>query len=81
MENLLHTRLILELYQKMKSNKKKIVFNGGNGRFGKVFKKMNNDYQIFYPTKITLDITKIETIRSYLKKIKPKIFYSLCGVI
>ena len=54
--------------------KKRIVFSGGKGRFGKIFQQTNNNYKIFYPSKSELDITKINTIRSYLKKIKPKYF-------
>jgi len=56
----------------MKLNKKRIVFTGGSGRFGKIFKETNNNYEIFYPSKSELDITKINKIRSYLKKNKPK---------
>ena len=58
----------------MKLIKKRIVFSGGNGRFGKNFKQNKNKYKIFFPTKSELDITKINTIKSYLKKIKPKYF-------
>ncbi|MDB4845982.1 sugar nucleotide-binding protein [Pelagibacteraceae bacterium] len=58
----------------MKLIKKKIVFSGGKGRFGKIFQQTKNSYKIFYPTKSELDVTKINTIRSYLKKIKPKYF-------
>jgi dTDP-4-dehydrorhamnose reductase len=54
--------------------KKRIVFSGGKGRFGKTFQQTNNDYKIFYPSKSELDIKKINTIRSYLKKTKPKYF-------
>jgi len=54
--------------------KKRIVFSGSKGRFGKIFQQTNNNYKIFYPSKSELDITKINTIRSYLKKIKPKYF-------
>ena len=54
--------------------KKRIVFSGGNGRFGKIFRKTDNKYEIFYPSKSELDIIKIDKIRSYLKKIKPKYF-------
>ena len=42
--------------------KKRIVFSGGKGRFGKIFQQTNNDYKIFYPSKSELDITKINTI-------------------
>tara|TARA_B110000238_G_scaffold138332_1_gene149072 strand:- start:191 stop:910 length:720 start_codon:yes stop_codon:yes gene_type:complete len=52
--------------------KKRIVFTGGSGRFGKIFKEINSNYKIFYPSKSALDVTKINKIRSYLKKIKPK---------
>ena len=54
--------------------KKRIVFSGGNGRFAKIFKQTNSKYKIFYPSKSELNITKINSIRSYLKKIKPKYF-------
>ena len=55
--------------------KKRIVFSGGKGRFGKTFQQIDNDYKIFYPLKSELDITKINTIRSYLKKTKPKYLF------
>lgn len=58
----------------MKLIKKRIVFSGGKGRFGKIFQQKNNNYEIFYPSRTELDITKINTIRSYLKKNKPKYF-------
>jgi dTDP-4-dehydrorhamnose reductase len=52
--------------------KNRIVFTGGSGRFGNIFKKISNDYKIFYPSKSELDVTKINKIRSYLIKTKPK---------
>ena len=58
----------------MKLIKKRIVFSGGKGRFGKIFQQKNTNYEIFYPSRTELDITKINTIRSYLKKNKPKYF-------
>ena len=58
----------------MKLNKKRIVFTGGSGRFGKIFKETNSNYEIFYPSKSELDVTKINKMRSYLKKKKPKYF-------
>ena len=58
----------------MKKNQKRIVFSGGNGRFGEVFKQVNNKYKIFYPSKKILDITNIKKIESYIKKIKPHYF-------
>ena len=52
----------------MNLNKKRIVFTGGSGRFGKIFKETNSNYEIFYPSKSELDVTKINKMRSYLKK-------------
>jgi dTDP-4-dehydrorhamnose reductase len=52
--------------------KKRIVFTGGSGRFGKIFKEISNNYTIYYPSKSKLDVTKIKKIRSYLTKTKPK---------
>ena len=50
----------------------KIVFTGGSGRFGNIFKKIKHKYKIYYPSKKDLNLTKIETIKNYLRKIKPK---------
>ena len=47
---------------------KKIVVTGGSGRFAQTLKKIKNKYLFVYPTKIQLDITKIKSIRKYLKK-------------
>ena len=38
--------------------KKRIVFTGGSGRFAKIFKEINSNYEILYPSKPELDITK-----------------------
>ena len=50
----------------------KIVFTGGNGRFGSIFRKIKHKYKIYYPSKKDLNLIKKEKIKSYLKKIKPK---------
>ena len=52
--------------------KKKIIFTGGGGRFGKVLKKYKNNYDIYFPSKNQLDITKFKEAENYIKKIKPK---------
>jgi len=59
---------------------KKIVVTGGSGRFAQTLKKIKNKYLFVYPTKIQLDITKIKSIRKYLKKNKPKSVLHLAGL-
>tara|TARA_B100002052_G_C15873047_1_gene595625 strand:+ start:63 stop:794 length:732 start_codon:yes stop_codon:yes gene_type:complete len=51
----------------------KILFTGSNGRFGIVFKKINNSKKYLYPTKKQLDITNPRSISKYFKKNKPKL--------
>ena len=51
--------------------KKKIIMTGGSGRFAEVFKKIKNNYKIYYPKKNILNIKKINSIRKYVQKIKP----------
>ena len=40
--------------------KKKIVFTGGSGRFGKVFKKIHINRNIFYPSSKQLNIRDLK---------------------
>mgnify|MGYP001467416610 CR=1 FL=1 len=51
---------------------KKIIFTGGNGRFGKIFRKYKTKFKIYFPTRKQLDITNINNVEKYLKRIKPK---------
>jgi dTDP-4-dehydrorhamnose reductase len=44
---------------------------GGSGRFAKIFKKIKNNYKIYYPNKNILNIKKINSIKKYVQKIKP----------
>ena len=53
---------------------KKVIFTGGSGRFGNVFKKFKTNYKIFFPSKNQLDVRKIKSIENYVKKIKPSYF-------
>ena len=59
---------------------RKIVITGGNGRFGSVIQKIKNKEKIFFPNKNELNILKLQTIKKYLKKIKPKIVIHLAGL-
>ena len=49
---------------------KKILFTGSTGRFGKVFKKINNSNKFIYPTSKQLDITNQSSILNFFKKNK-----------
>ena len=51
--------------------KQKIIMTGGSGRFAQVFKKIKHKKNIFFPSKKELNLEKIDTIKKYIKKIKP----------
>ena len=52
---------------------KKIIFTGGSGKFGTVFKKINlNKTNIYYPSSTTFDVTNFKKMEKFVKKIKPK---------
>ena len=52
---------------------KKILFTGGSGKFGQVFKRFNlNRKNIFYPTSNIFDVTNYNKMEKFIKKIKPK---------
>ena len=52
---------------------KKIIFTGGSGKFGTVFKKINFDNtNIYYPSSTTFDVTNFKKMEKFVKKIKPK---------
>ena len=50
--------------------KDKIIFTGGSGRFGKIFKSTYSLKNIFYPTKKDLDINNYISVKKFLKKNK-----------
>ena len=58
----------------------KIIFLGGNGRFGKIFKKVSKMKNILYPNKKNLNILNISSIKNYLIKNKPKILIHAAGL-
>ena len=42
---------------------KKIIFTGGNGKFGRIFKKFNfNRANIYYPSSSIFDVTNSQII-------------------
>ena len=43
---------------------KRIIFTGGNGRFGKIFKNIKHKDKIFFPTKRELNIENIKSIET-----------------
>ena len=52
---------------------KKIIFTGGSGKFGTVFRKINFDKtNIYYPSSNTFDVTNLKKMEKFIKKIKPK---------
>ena len=61
-------------------NRKKIVVTGGTGRFGKVLKNYNSKKTYLFPTKKELNILKINSIKKYLRKKKPKYLIHLAGL-
>ena len=51
---------------------KKIIFTGGSGKFGKIFKKFNsNKKNIHYPSSKIFDVTNLKKMERFIKKIKP----------
>ena len=58
----------------------KIVFTGGSGRFGKIFKNMHRNKNILFPSSKHLDVTNYLSIKKYLKKIKPNYFIHAAAI-
>ena len=61
-------------------NKKKIVVTGGSGRFAKTLKKIKCKYAFIYPKKTQLNICNSNSMRKYLKKIRPQSVLHLAGL-
>jgi len=51
----------------------KIVFTGGSGKFGNVFRTLYPLPNIFFPKKKKFNILNIKKMENYLNKVKPKI--------
>ena len=60
--------------------KKRILITGGTGRFGTVLKKIKTNYEMFFPSRVTLDITNFRSIQKYIKLKKPNIVIHLAGL-
>ncbi len=58
----------------------KIVFIGGSGRFGKIFKGNTKLKNILYPNKKELNILSIPSIHNYFKKHKPRVIIHAAGL-
>jgi dTDP-4-dehydrorhamnose reductase len=59
---------------------KKIIFTGGSGRFGSVFKKLKTNYKIFFPSKKQLNVVKIKTVENFIKRVKPSYFIHAAAI-
>ena len=64
----------------MLKSKKKIIFTGGNGRFGQVLQKTNFGHNVFFPSKSILDTENINSIEKYLDKKKPDILIHMAAL-
>ena len=49
-----------------------IVVTGGSGRFAQSLKKTKSKYKFIYPSKNLLNITNLNSIKKFLKKVRPK---------
>ena len=53
---------------------RKIIFTGGSGKFGRIFRKFNFDRtNIWYPSSNIFDVTNLKKMEKFIKKIRPKI--------
>ena len=59
---------------------KKIVITGGTGRFGEILKSLRTKNKLYFPKRSELDITKLNSIKKYLKKTKPNILIHMAGL-
>ena len=60
---------------------KNIVFTGGSGKFGKVFRKLNsNKKNIYYPSSKIFDVTNTNKMEKFINKIKPKFIIHAAAV-
>ena len=66
----------------MLNYKNRIVFTGGTGRFGKIFKNKEKDtkFKFYFPSRKQLNILNINSVESYLKLTKPKYLIHLAGL-
>mgnify|MGYP001174999545 FL=1 len=60
--------------------KKVIIFTGGTGRFASEFKKIKNNFKVYYPSKSKVDILKLHSIIKFIKEKKPNYFIHCAGL-
>ena len=60
--------------------KKVIIFTGGTGRFASEFKKIKNNFRVYYPSKSKVDILKLHSIIKFIKEKKPNYFIHCAGL-
>ncbi len=60
--------------------KNKIVVTGGSGRFAQSLKKVKSKYKFIYPSKSSLNITNLNSIKKFLKKEKPQSILHLAAL-
>ena len=60
--------------------KKVIIFTGGTGRFVSEFKKIKNNFKVYYPSKRKVDILKFHSITKFIKEKKPNYFIHCAGL-
>ena len=58
----------------------KVLITGGTGRFGSILKGLKTNYEMFFPSKTTLDIMNFRSIQKYIKLKKPNIVIHLAGL-
>ena len=61
-------------------NNNKIVVTGGRGRFAQNLKKIKSKYKFIYPSKKSLNIINLNSIKKFLKKEKPSSVLHLAGL-
>ena len=62
-------------------NNNKIVVTGGSGRFAQSLKKIKSKYKFIYPSKNSLNIINLNSIKKFLKKRKTFICFASCRFI
>ena len=61
-------------------NYKNILFTGGTGRFGRVFKSIQKSKKYLYPSSRDLNILNFDSIKKYIKKTKPDLVIHCAGL-
>ena len=57
--------------------KDNIIFTGGSGKFGRVFRKIHKEKEILYPTSNQLDIKNYKNIKNTYQNLNQNILFIL----